>query len=367
MFDNTALGKRGVLLFAGVCFLQCGVLGVAVAADTTTIRSKASAAAVESFWTEERMEEAVPLPFYDEEADLKAIPSYLYRSQEPVGTPGSTKGGPPKKAGSANLLDEEDAGLGGGDELDFLSDPGSDFGVDFGTKDEFDSYPAHKEVWNRTVYPWRAVGKLYLKTQSGAGGSCSASVIGAKDAIVTAAHCCYDRATGKWLTGFAFAPGKDGASEPYGRFAWSSATVLTAWITSGGRQNDVCVIKTRPGLSSTTGWLGRSWNQPQTEHVFTFGYPGNKDSGLRQNVCASENYPNCGSSLVNATGCDKTYGDSGAPWIRVYRPRETGAKNFVNSVTSGIDSCTGSFGKSYNGARFTSNNIVPICKKAICD
>jgi hypothetical protein len=61
-----------------------------------------------------------------------------------------------------------------------------------------------------------------------------------------------------------------------------------------------------------------------------------------------------------------TYGSSGGPWVQTFKRYTSGAMNYVNSVVSGYDSCTGTFGKSFNGARFTSNNIVPLCTAAGC-
>jgi hypothetical protein len=58
-----------------------------------------------------------------------------------------------------------------------------------------------------------------------------------------------------------------------------------------------------------------------------------------------------------------TYGSSGGPWIRDYR---TG--NHVDSVVHGCvsQSCTGTFGKTFNGASFTTNNIVTLCNAQGC-
>jgi hypothetical protein len=83
-------------------------------------------------------------------------------------------------------------------------------------------------------------------------------------------------------------------------------------------------------------------------------------------LCTSESFsPNsqCGGNGVLNTGCSMTYGSSGGPWIRNYR-----SDNWVNSVVHGYDSqtCTGSFGKTFNGARFTSGNIVTLCNAAGC-
>jgi V8-like Glu-specific endopeptidase len=348
-----------VMVAGGVWCFQSGL---ASAADTVVVRAKEAPSVIQSYLTDDMIEGAEPTHFYDEENDPDAMPSYWLESDDSLGPPGSTESVAPRQADQGEKFEgasgnddavEPDQSGGGFFDLD------SETGIDFGTPDKFDSFAGYKLKWSNKKYPWKAIGKVYFSTGSGTSW-CSASVIG-RDAIVTAAHCCYNRSSGRWNSNFVFVPGQDRTSEPYGRFAYTAARVLTAWVTSGGRQNDVCVIKTQSGLSAKTGSLGRSWNFPQTEHVFTIGYPQNKDGGARPNICASENYPNCGSSLVNATGCDKTYGDSGAPWII-----RTLNGNYVNGVTSGWDSCTGSFGKSYNGARFTSSNIVPLCT-GFCD
>ena len=119
-------------------------------------------------------------------------------------------------------------------------------------------------------------------------------------------------------------------------------------------------------MSNVVGWLGRSWNIGIPRHHFAFGYPGNWGSGRYKFECAAETYPNCGASSVLAMGCSMTFGSSGGPWIRVFKKYEAGARNYVNSVVSGWDACTGTFGQSFNGARFTSSNIVPLCTAAGC-
>jgi V8-like Glu-specific endopeptidase len=334
-----------------------------VSAQTTSIENRESAKELSSAEVRQLLRQVQPMPFYDEASDPDARPSYLEDSEENVGIPGSAPGGRARaaRAGSGRESSSETA-----DEVENETN--------FGTQNEGDFYAARLEQWLQTRYPWSAVGKLLIATTTPDvfNGSCSASVISPNNIIVTAAHCCYNRSTPVgFFKDWRFIPGLHDSSQPFLTYDWASTRVLTAWIAGGGRQNDVCVIRLLPnalgqGVSSRTGWLGRSWDQPQTEHVFTYGYPSNVEGGVRQAVCASENYPNCGSSLVNATGCNKTFGDSGAPWIRTYRPQQAGAMNFVNSVTSGHDACTGTFGLSYNGARFTTSNIVALCTAHGC-
>jgi len=328
-----------------------------VSADTTSIQNPEAAKELSFEEVKQFLQQVKPMPFYDEASDPEARPSHLDDSEEDVGTPGFTPSGRALSSGT---------GFGSGSE--------SETETDFGTQNEGDFFAARREQWLQTRYPWRAVGKLLIATTTPNqfNSSCSASVISPNNIIVTAAHCCYSRsAPVGFFADWRFIPGAHDSQQPFLTYDWASARVLTAWVNSGGRHNDVCVLTLLPnsqgqGISSRTGWLGRSWGQSQTEHVFTFGYPGNVEEGQRQAVCASENYRNCGSSTVNATGCNKTFGDSGAPWIRTYRPQQSGAMNFVNSVTSGHDGCTGTFGLSYNGARFTTANIVTLCNAEGC-
>ncbi len=217
-----------------------------------------------------------------------------------------------------------------------------------------------------TDAPEAAIGKLFTNA-----GFCTASVISGKNVIVTAAHCCYDRTNKNWIGGWTFAPAYHNGNTPYGTFDWSSATVLTSWVNNGDIASDVCVINlqndsTGRGITYYTGWLGRSWNWPSDQEHHALGYPGNLGNGNVLELCTSESFSpsnQCGGSGVLNTGCSMTYGSSGGPWIRNYR-----SDNWVNSVVHGYDSqtCTGTFGKTFNGARFTSDNIVTLCNAAGC-
>jgi len=135
--------------------------------------------------------------------------------------------------------------------------------------------------------------------------------------------------------------------------------------------SDVCTIKlanNSAGKSVTyyTGWLGRSWDWGSDQEHHALGYPGNLGGANILELCTAESLsPSvaCGGTSVLNMGCSMTFGSSGGPWIRHYR-----TDNWVNSVVHGYDSttCTGTFGQTFNGARFTSGNIVPVCSAAGC-
>ena len=217
-----------------------------------------------------------------------------------------------------------------------------------------------------TDSPEIAIGKLFSNA-----GTCSASVISGNNVIVTAAHCCYDRSSKNWIGGWSFAPAYHNGNAPYGTFDWSSATVLNSWINNGDIPSDVCLINLQNdsngrGITYYTGWLGRSWDWPSDQEHHALGYPGNLGNANVLELCTSESFSpssQCGGDGILNTGCSMTYGSSGGPWIRNYR-----SDNWVNSVVHGYDSqsCTGSFGKTFNGARFTSGNIVTLCNAAGC-
>ena len=234
-----------------------------------------------------------------------------------------------------------------------------------GTKDVFTQYCENCDAVNLR-YPTKAIGKLFTNS-----GSCSASVISPNNVVVTAAHCCYNRSTSKWIYGWRFAPAYRDGYSPYGLFDWQRATVVGRWISAGDRKSDVCVIKLRNNnqnrpVTYYTGWLGRSWNWGTIQLMHWLGYPGNLGGGNKKQLCVSESFnpsSSCGGSSVLNAGCSMTYGASGGPAVRSYRNG-----NWVNSVVSGYDStsCTGSFGKTFNGPRFTSDNIVKICNSIGC-
>ena len=241
---------------------------------------------------------------------------------------------------------------------------GGDIQLTAGSPDIFTQYGEYAPAVNADAPA--AVGKLFT-----AAGTCTASVISGKNAIVTAAHCCWDRSKNNWIGGWAFSPAYDNGNAPYGTFNWSTATVLTSWVNNGDVPSDVCVIKLQNdragrGVTYYTGWLGRSWDWGSDQEHHALGYPGNIGNANALELCTSESFSpssSCGGSGVLNMGCSMTFGSSGGPWVRHYR-----SDNWVNAVVHGYDSqsCTGTFGATFNGPRFTSGNIVVVCNAAGC-
>ncbi len=338
------------------------ILGV-----TTTIENSEAAAAEDALATPEQRRAVEPLDWNvtrGEGQRTNAIP-------EPERVdPGAMQGGtsvagkpqPGADAEAQKLYPQEWEELQKLNSLEQLEN--DDVGV-LGTKDVFTQYCENCSSVNLN-YPQVAIGKLFTS-----GGTCTASVVSPNNVIVTAAHCCYNRSANNWIGGWRFAPAYRDGLTPFGLFNWASATVLNRWINTGDRQSDVCLIKlanNARGIPVTrfTGWLGRSWNFGTIQVHHAVGYPGNIGGGNKKELCVSESFNpsgGCGGATVLNTGCSMTFGASGGPWIRSYR-----SDNWVNSVVSGYDgtSCTGSFGMTFNGPRFTTDNIVTLCNAIGC-
>lgn len=236
--------------------------------------------------------------------------------------------------------------------------------TDFGTRDIYTAYPGNYWSSTWTTFPHRAIGKLLLDN----GSYCTAQVISPKNIIVTAAHCVYKSGLlGGWLGGWTFVPAERYGAAPYGQFRWTRADIIPAWIPFGSRRFDVALIQLANNSSNRpvtyyTGYLGWRTDYPYVRNLHSFGYADNI-SAQYTSVCTAESfYAACEGTDVLVKGCNMTYGSSGGAWIDGYRPFQSGASNFVESVVSG-DSCAGAFGQTYVGLRFTSANFGTLCAR----
>lgn len=355
-----------ILLAAGHGFAQENESAKTTSIEASTARSVD--VDTSKFNTREKRLQAEPLDWEATRGTVTEVPATSPEVRAPImGEPGSTPGQEPVQEADDSAREafpEDWQGLKESQMESTRSDAMRS--VDFGTQDVFTQYCENCPSVNLD-YPQKAIGKLFTNS-----GSCSASVVSGKNIIVTAAHCCYNRSNNSWIGGWSFVPAYRDGYAPYGTFPWTSARILNRWISNGDRRSDVCLIslgKNANGKDVTyyTGWLGRSWNWPSTQIHHAVGYPGNIGSGNKMELCVSESFSpggGCGGTTVLNTGCSMTYGASGGPWIRSYRNG-----NWVNSVVSGYDngSCTGSFGQTFNGPRFTTDNIVTLCTDQGCD
>lgn len=331
--------------------------------------SQEAQTAATNYWTREQLLAAQPLALLVDPAagGVDAVAA----ADELVGAPGFMAGGlPSPNANSAaqQAYPDDWAAVEAAALEAVLGDATADtLGPDSptGTSQIFTRHQGnqHSAFW--TTYPYRTIGKLFSS-----GGSCTASSASGNNVIVTAAHCVYNTGTNTWYANKVFSPAYRNGSSPYGIFPTLQCFVLNDWVNlaggfsiNGWSKYDVAVCKMSPNatgssLSSAVGWLGRSWNFPYIQHHHNFGYASNITS-VYTSICSAESFYQTTNTL--GMGCDMTYGASGGPWIRHLAPYQV-INNWVNSVNSGIYVGTANI----YGARFTSNNIVPLCTAAGC-
>ena len=190
--------------------------------------------------------------------------------------------------------------------------------------------------------PFKATGKLFF-TKPGIGDfQCSASVIRHR-IVVTAAHCMYSSDIGfhsNWL----FIPAYNGTSSdpavqrPLGSWSWAYGIVPSNWLSTGGalpnatdfgllEMVDQTINGTATRIGSRTGRYTTAVGHLADTHVTMLGYPCNiSPSGTCGELSRADSSDHRTSSDGNAFeyGSDFGGGASGGPWI----------ENFGASTTS---------------------------------
>lgn len=179
-----------------------------------------------------------------------------------------------------------------------------------------------------SVYPNRAVGKLYFNTETG-DFTCSASVIvsAGKSLIFTAGHCAYDE--GEWSENLLFKPAYENGAAPYGSWVIDNISVLTGWTSWEDGAYDFSAMNVYPNSSGVriqeqVGALGILFNGSPNRYHEVIGYPGTPSS-----LYNGQEMIRCDTSFVgwdpewtttyNGTfavaPCDQGHGASGGPFI----------------------------------------------------
>lgn len=347
---------------------------------TSISSSDEEAAAALNFWTKDRLAGATPLemPYQTGPATIDAsAPAAAVSGPAGYSAPGAPMANADQLARAAypnEWAEADQAILATAGGIPAFEDSPAAFD---GSSQTFTSYTINKQAAVQKNFAHRVAGRLSFSTPSGT-SYCSASVVSPNNVIVTAAHCIYDTPSrNAFYTNFVFTPAYRDGNAPYGTFAYQTCWVLSSWVGLSGSysinswaDDDVAVCKMRPNsagqnLSNLTGWFGRGWNWPYVQHFHTLGYPFRNtadalltDAGKFLRSCQSESFQQA--SEVVGTGCDLSRGHSGGPFVVGYS---------LNDVTGQVRSVYSGFFIGTNnayGARFNSNNIVPLCNAAGC-
>lgn len=332
--------------------------------------SQASQKAALEFWTHEQLAAATPLeitavmgPMTEEEATGAAA--------EVSGPPGFAPAGQaaPDAASVAQAAYPEDwqalAEVAGLDTIDATD----------GTSQVFTRYAINSisALWK--IYPHIWTGRLSFSTPGGTSYCTGTSI--SNNIMLTAAHCLYDSTNNQWFSNWVFTPAYRNGNAPYGTFAATNCWVLTSWINLTGSfainswsQHDVGVCNMGTNSAGTTlnnavGWMGRQWDWPYVRHFHILGYPFRDyndavipNAGLYLQTCVSESFQQ--TTETRGSGCDRSRGMSGGPWMVGYAP--TLVAGAADGVSSGFFAGT----QNLYGARFNSSNIVVLCSAAGC-
>jgi V8-like Glu-specific endopeptidase len=134
------------------------------------------------------------------------------------------------------------------------------------------------KVTNTRVMPYQAICKLYMRTKTGK-NYIGSGFITHSNKVVTAGHCVYDHREGGWMESIIVVPGKNGASEPYGRHFANKIAAVRDWIENKSERYDMGVIL----LNSNVDHSGRiQMELTDSDRGKISGYPADRDRGIFQ-------------------------------------------------------------------------------------
>lgn len=364
-------------LIALVALMALPVLASSVRADQLTLSESVSAsrqAAAVAYWTRARIA-AAPALALPADRSAGGITAAALQEAEVIGPGENSAPGKadPNAVRTARAVYWQDWAAVESEEEPALDSPADD---QAGTSGVYTYYDVNTNTALWKIYPHTWDGKFTFTTPSG-GSSCSATVI-SNNNIVTAAHCVYDTPSrNRFWTNKVFTPAYRNGSAPFGTFATTACSVLTAWGNLSGSfaintwsRHDVavCTLGTNAlgqTINQAVGWAGRLWDAGNNQLVFNSGYPARDTSDVLLSspaqflrACMAETFLQTTETL--GSGCFYGRGISGGSWLVNYKPFVVSGN--VNSVNSGL------FIGQQNlyGARFNGSNIVPLCTARGC-
>ncbi len=309
---------------------------------THTSGGNKQAAAIEAYWTPERMASAVPMDIgRPDPGAIRGAPSHALAS------------GAPSLAGGYDPVSKQMIQPNGAHFPDAKVTPGPQTGGYPGPNGTF-YYVATAAAYK--VYPISTVGKLYGHDPvTGGNFQCTASVTvgnsNVLNVIWTAGHCVANGGQSYFYDNWMFCPELDKKAEPVGCWTGTNgATVFSVWYSNGDLTRDEGVIflnstgtKKAENVASVVGGLGLAWNWGDV-HWFHYGYPCVAVSGVTPNwdctqiaeTAAEYRYSvNIGGSgpEVNSWGSAQTEGASGSA-VQLDGGFNYGGGNWINSNVS---------------------------------
>jgi len=296
----------------------------------------ATTTAMRTYWTEERMRSAKPLP----------MPQLLGLPPEPVASLQALPSGPALIADSGGpgdlpterILDQAellqpDTGA--------LANPGS-FAFT-----RYRLFPNVRILYQQ--FPYLFVGKVFFTIPGRGDFVCSGSVVNAPNLslVWTAGHCVHTQGIG-FHTNFVFVPARHEGVNPFALWTANTLGAPAGWVNAGLFEYDHGAAFMNPGgpgaggfLIGQGGFLGFAANLPRQQHWHLQGYPAALPfDGEHHEICATDwstddqptGVPGADPQTIGV-GCDLTGGASGGPWTLDLNG-EPGSGNLVNGNVS---------------------------------
>ncbi|UUW88250.1 trypsin-like serine peptidase [Pimelobacter simplex] len=198
----------------------------------------------------------------------------------------------------------------------------------------------------RAVVAPRSTGKLFF-SDGASDYVCSGAAVNTpeRNVVLTAGHCVNSGATrgllgcrpGRYFTRFLFVPGYAGGARPYG--AWTGVTALAQpdWVNQcGNYSHDQAVLTVAPlggrRLVDVVGGNAVAWGYPQREDgVRVIGWPAEAPydgESAQQCTGSTSAFPETGDAHL---ACPLNGGASGGPWFLTMTSVDVG---FIWAVTS---------------------------------
>jgi V8-like Glu-specific endopeptidase len=268
---------------------------------------KSRGEAVQAYWTEKRMREAIPVS-----VDPLAVPPQSPSAEEQAATPRKVE---PAAPSSAQSPDGRKAGKGT-----------NDIGVQ--------------------VNASTAVGKVFYRNAvDGRDYVCSAGSVSSNSRrlVSTAGHCVHGGRGGNWHQNWVYVPYFNFGNRPYGTFPSNWLATFNGWRIDGNFDWDVAFVKVfnnefNQQLIDRVGGHGLQTGQPSSRFLTMLGYPSeNPYPGDWQYFCQG-NTSAAGANQITI-GCPLTRGQSGGPWLWAYN--DSNGLGYINGTSSTLNRIVG--------------------------
>jgi V8-like Glu-specific endopeptidase len=337
------------LLLAAALILAAAPAAAADPDDVVHEEADSSREDAEAFWTEERIQEARPMPMPD------VSPAEAAAQLQAKGrTASGTLLAPSLRPGETLIPFRPD---------DAASGPtlAPKWGTAPWVYSRYRLFPDNVATY--TTYPYRTVGKLFFQIPGVGLFVCSASVVTAQNlsTVWTAGHCVYSPppGTGGYVgfhTNFMFMPARRTGFNPLGVWTHRVAATTIGWQFGLLEYDHGVLVMNRGGLAnlhvgSVTGSLGFLTGVKDFQHFHAIGYPqaprnlattqpGLQFNGEFQEICtatwAASDLPTGGPGdpPTLGIGCDQTGGTSGGPWVINFSGFQNAQNNLLNGNSS---------------------------------